>query len=572
MTAEERLNQITELVNERGFVSVKALSEQFDVSEVTIRRDLQRLHAEGRIVRTFGGGVAQHKGADSQAANAPALLEGRLLDRVDVLIATALDARFDRTLVDRAVKRGIPVIGESLGSPGMKTVVAVDSYHAGVALGRWSGNFAREHFHGRANVLDLTYALTNTRARSQGFTVGLREILPEAQVTLSIDAQSRAQTSKQITIDALSVHPEINIIFGINDATAWGAMCACEELGKDPSGLLVVTFGLEGDTLKNSLLASNSFCRAGLAMFPEIIGPVCIQAAIAAFNHKPLARELITPHVILDRESLNHYYAKTAAGWAWRNKASSKELDIPLDIGQSAQHSNMRLPKRIGFVVSFGEHEWYDSLGKRMTEYANGLGIELEIADATQTLKDEILWRQREIAKTAALQVKSGDVVLIDGAEITTCLAEELVTAHQITVITNSMPVFQILSQNPTISLISTGGSLRHASDTLIGPTTEAALDTVRADKLFLAASGISLDFGLSHTNVAEVSVKQAMLRAAREVILLADHSRFGQESVIRIAPVSAIHKVISDNALPASTRLEYSKLGIKVLISDPLG
>jgi DeoR/GlpR family transcriptional regulator of sugar metabolism len=76
------------------------------------------------------------------------------------------------------------------------------------------------------------------------------------------------------------------------------------------------------------------------------------------------------------------------------------------------------------------------------------------------------------------------------------------------------------------------------------------------------------LDFGLSHTNLAEVTVKQAMIRAAREVILLADHTKFEQESVVQIAPVSSVHKVITDNALPASTRLDLTKLGIEIIIA----
>lgn len=571
MTGEERLNRINELINEQGFVSVKVLSEQLDVSEVTIRRDLQRLHDEGRIVRTFGGGVALQTGGTGKGAAAPAAPEGQLLDRVDVMIASSLDPRSDRALMDRALKRGTPVIGESLGAPGMRTVVAVDNLNGGKALGRWAGQFAQEHFHGRANVLDLSFSLSNTRARSSGFIAGLREILPGAQMTLSIDAQSRAQTSRQITTDALSVHPEINIIFGINDATAWGAMRACEELRKNPSELLVVPFGMEGDTLKNALLQPNSFCRAGLAMFPEIVGPVCIEAAIAAFNDQPLPRELVTPYAILSRETLENYYQLSPTGWNLRRQMLSDQRDLPLPIDHTAPRGNIKLPKRIGFVVSFGEHEWYHSLSERMNEYAGALGIQLEIADMTQTLKDDILLRQREIAKTAALQIKAGDVILIDGAEITTCLAEELVNAREITVITNSVPVFEILQENPAMALISTGGSLRRSSNTLIGPTTEAALRTVRADKLFLAATGVSLGFGLSHTNVAEVGVKQAMLRAAREVILLADHSRFGHESVIQIAPITSIHKVITDNALPASTRLEYNKLGIEMLVAHTM-
>jgi DeoR/GlpR family transcriptional regulator of sugar metabolism len=159
-------------------------------------------------------------------------------------------------------------------------------------------------------------------------------------------------------------------------------------------------------------------------------------------------------------------------------------------------------------------------------------------------------------------------VLLIDGGQITTCLAEELIKKDNITVITNSIPVFDILRHNPNITLISTGGLLRHSSETLIGPTAEAALRELRADKLFLAVTGISLDFGLSHTNLAEVTMKQAMIRAAREIILLADHTIFGQESVIQVAPAKVVNKLITDNALPASARLDLTKLGIEIILA----
>jgi DeoR family transcriptional regulator, fructose operon transcriptional repressor len=203
-----------------------------------------------------------------------------------------------------------------------------------------------------------------------------------------------------------------------------------------------------------------------------------------------------------------------------------------------------------------------------MQAHAELLGIEFEAVDAAQTFRDDVALRQRAIARAAAEQVQPGDVILIDGNELTTLMAEELQQREGITVITNSVPAFEALSNQPGITLISTGGSLRRSSETLLGPTAEGALRELRADKLFLAVSGISLEFGLSHTNVAEVAVKQAMLRAAREVILLADHTRFGQESVMQLAPATAVHKIITDNALPASIRLELGKLGIEVLIA----
>lgn len=573
MPTDERLDQIAALIDERGYASVRQLSELFAVSDVTIRRDLQRLHKENRLRRTFGGGVSLRANpADSEAArsaSAPSPLEGSLLDRADVLVAASLDPQSDRALMDRAAKKNIPVIGESLGTPGMKTIVAVDNYHAAFALGRWAGHYAEDHFDGRANVLDLSYSLSNTQERSQGFIAGVREVIPGADLVLSVNAQSRPQIACQLTKDALNVHPHINLVFAINDSTARGAIQACAEIGADPDSLLILTFGLEGDTLKDALRRPSCHCRAGLAMFPEVAGPVCVEAAIAAWKGSPMDKRLVTPHVILTGETLDKFYACRDGHWEIRQDAVSSELTVPIHLDPRTTEHGANLPKRIALVVPFGEHEWYKNLATCMRAHAESLGIELEMVDAARTLQGEIILRQQAIARTAAGLVEDGDVILIDGGDITTLLAEELAERDNITVITNSVPVFQVLKDRPPITLISTGGSLRRASQTLIGPTTEAALRGMRADKLFLAATGISIGFGLSHTNLAEVAAKQAMLRAAREVILLADNTKFGQESVMQIAPATVLSKLITDNALPASTRLEFSKLGVQVIIAQ---
>jgi DeoR family fructose operon transcriptional repressor len=176
--------------------------------------------------------------------------------------------------------------------------------------------------------------------------------------------------------------------------------------------------------------------------------------------------------------------------------------------------------------------------------------------------------RKLGIAQAAAKLVNPGDVILIDDGQVTTYLAGTLTEKSDITVITNSMTVFDALRNQTGISLIITGGLLRHESQTLVGPTAETVFRELRADKLFLAVTGVSLDFGLSHTNLAEVTVKQAMLRAAREVILLADHTKFEQESVVQIAPIKAVNKLITDNALPASTRLDLTKLGVEIVLA----
>ena len=115
--------------------------------------------------------------------------------------------------------------------------------------------------------------------------------------------------------------------------------------------------------------------------------------------------------------------------------------------------------------------------------------------------------------------------MLVDGGPIAGYLAEELKLKKDITVITNSIVVFDTLNLAPGIILISTGGTVRSQTQMLVGPTAESALNELRADKLFLMVSGITLDFGLSHHTISEVTIKQAMIRSARDVIVLADEA-----------------------------------------------
>lgn len=573
MPAENRLVAITELVQQRGFLSVKALSQTFGVSEVTIRRDLQRLHDQGRLLRAYGGAAPMARAADpapslashGSETGAPAT-DGYLIEHVDVLIAISGSPRSDTILLERAGKHHVPIVAESLALPGAKTLVAVDNAQAGRSLGRWAGEYAVQHLGGAANVLDLTYHLHNTEERSRGFAAGLAETAPDAQITLSLNTQADWRSAYQLASDAIQVYPQINMIFGVNDTITAGAIQACRDHGIAPERMAVLTFGLEGDTLLDEL-SQGGYLKAGLAMFPEIVGPTCVEAAIAAFNRCELPTHVVTPHLVLTTDNLRDIYDRTSTGWRLHpnNSDVRRALSLPM---QQPDHTCDRLPGKIGFLVPFSEHEWYQNLAEAMQKYAHSLGIELEIADAAENLKDELVLRKLSIAHEASKLVKPGDVVLIDGGEVTTYLATALAGQSGITVITNAMAVMDALRAQADVALISTGGLLRHESQTLTGPTTEIALRELRADKLFLAVTGVSLDFGLSHTNLAEVAVKQAMIRAAREVILLADHTKFEQESVVQVAPLNSLHKVITDNALPASIRLDLTRLGIEIIIA----
>jgi DeoR/GlpR family transcriptional regulator of sugar metabolism len=569
MPTNNRLDQIVNLVEERGFLSVGDLSQILDVSEMTIRRDLNRLDSEKRILRTYGG-AAPLRTAEMQLSGEGALAganpEPPQFDQVDVLIATSVNPYYDNLLLDRVDKRNIPIIAESVNMPNQRTLVAVNNYQASFDLGCWAGQFMKSKGAEKIHLLDLNYHLKNTLTRSQGFIAGLRQVDSSFELVLSINCQSRYTTAYQLTRDALTVHPHINLIFAINDITAWAAIQACQDMNIDPNKMTVVTFGLEGDTLKNALV-ENSYCKAGLAMFPEIVSQVCIEAAITAYNQQPLLEEYVTPHVVLTADNIGDYYVQSANGWKLNWETIYSSLKLPIRLDREALRKLPQRPQRIGLIIPFSEHEWYKNLNLHLKENTAQYGIELQIIDAEQSVRDEVELRRRAIAARAASMVNPGDVILVDNGPIALYLARELKQKQDITVITNSLVVFNTLNPTPGIILISTGGAVRYSSQTLVGPTAESALKELRADKLFLMGSGITLNFGLSHTNISEVTIKQAMLRSAREVILLADHTSFGTESVIQIAPLNLINTLITDDAMQPSMRLDISKLGIQIIL-----
>jgi DeoR family fructose operon transcriptional repressor len=569
LKVKERLENIVSYIETLGFASVNQLSQQFNVSEMTIRRDLDKLSEQNRVLRTYGGGapIPSNKNKLSTEPHSDENDDDSsfLFCDSDVLITTSLNPKYDPILFGGGGKPKFPIIAESVPHKNSLACVGVDNYAAGYQLGKWVGEYSIKHFARQAGVLDLGYPFPNTEERSRGFLIGLTEIIPEIRSVTYLNAQSNFDMAYQLTRDALEVNEDINIIFAINDTHAWGAIQACEYLQIDPQDIIVVSFGLEGNTIKNALY-ENNYCKVSLAMFPEIVGQTCIDAAVLAYNGAKIPQNIQTPFTLLTKESLIDFYKKTQTDWELNWDMVNQNLDMPGIRNQVNHQTISPLPDCIGILVPFAEHEWYQNMIAAMQSYATQLKINIEVLDAEQNLKDELELRKRKIARRAAQEIQPGDVIFIDGGIVTQYLVELIDKNKNVTVITNATNVFDNLKNNPEITLISTGGILRRNNHSLVGPTAEGSLKDMRVDKLFLTVSGVSIDFGLSHTDLSEVTIKQAMIKSAREVILLADHTKFNQESFIQIAPIGVVDVLITDNGLPASSRLALNKAGVDVI------
>ena len=232
---------------------------------------------------------------------------------VGALVFTPVDEAASAPAI-RRVARDRTVICEGTGVEGCATLVAISDYTAGFQVGVWAGNYAMDNFDGEARALDIGLpALTSTVARSDGFADGLHSVLPEGEIVQSVDGAGSKDVAVQVSADALTANPDVNIIFGINDDSALGGLQSYIAAGLDTDNLLVVGFGCEGIACKDALQEGGPY-KVSAAMFPEYQGLLLINAAVAVFNGVEPPPQIYAPSMPMTLDNLFNYYTQEEDG------------------------------------------------------------------------------------------------------------------------------------------------------------------------------------------------------------------------------------------------------------------
>lgn len=184
--------------------------------------------------------------------------------------------------------------------------------------------------------------------------------------------------------------------------------------------------------------------------------------------------------------------------------------------------------------------------------------------------EEEHLEEKRTIARAALDLISEGDTILLDAGSTTLQLARLLKTSkkQKLTVVTNALNIAWELSFDENIDLILTGGHLRHRTLSAVGPVAENTLQGLYVDKVFIATNSLDVERGLSTPNLYEAQTKQRMVKAGREVILLADHSKFGRISLGFVCPMTAIHRLITDAGAPPVDLSRLREQGVEVIVA----
>lgn len=172
------------------------------------------------------------------------------------------------------------------------------------------------------------------------------------------------------------------------------------------------------------------------------------------------------------------------------------------------------------------------------------------------------------IARAAAAYVRDGDAIVIGAGTTTMALAAELRDRTELTVMTNSLLVAQVFADSPRIEVVLTGGMLRGTILALVGSVAERSLAGLHTDRTFLSGNGITPDNGLSTPNQLVASIDKALAAAGREVVVLADYTKFEKNSVVQTVPTSQIDRLITDGRAPADDLDRFRGAGVVVEVA----
>ena len=158
------------------------------------------------------------------------------------------------------------------------------------------------------------------------------------------------------------------------------------------------------------------------------------------------------------------------------------------------------------------------------------------------------------IAAAAAAMVSPGSAIGLTAGTTTWSMAKHLVEVPNLTVVTNSSSIAQMLyaTDRPDRTVVLTGG-VRTPSDALVGPIAVAALARLHVDVVFMGVHGMDESVGYSTPNIAEAELNAAFLRSAQRSVVVADHTKWGMRGLAQIAPLDVADVAISGNELPSA-------------------
>ena len=175
------------------------------------------------------------------------------------------------------------------------------------------------------------------------------------------------------------------------------------------------------------------------------------------------------------------------------------------------------------------------------------------------------------IAREVARLIEPGETVAVSAGTTTLAVARELLPVADLTVVTNSVPVADVMHDpaRPDRTVVLVGGQ-RTPSDALVGPVAVAALRNLHVDTLVLGVHGMTEQTGLTTPNLVEAETDRALVASARRVVVAADHSKWGVVGLAGIADLTDVDVLVTDSGLPRAAQRTLTRSVGRLVLAVP--
>lgn len=202
----------------------------------------------------------------------------------------------------------------------------------------------------------------------------------------------------------------------------------------------------------------------------------------------------------------------------------------------------------------------------------HGGAVAKEVSSFEPTVQEKVAHLVEEksaIASKAVTLIEPGDTILLDSGTTTLEIAKQLPDID-ITVLTNSLQIGHIVSQLNNVTLMFLGGEFRKTTGAFAGPLTETVLSHINTDKLFLGTNAVEMNRGVMTPNALEAATKRAMIRSAREIILVADHSKLDNISLVKVCDLADIDLFLTDITAPPAYESLFEQMNVQWIACPP--
>lgn len=193
---------------------------------------------------------------------------------------------------------------------------------------------------------------------------------------------------------------------------------------------------------------------------------------------------------------------------------------------------------------------------------AGSVGFEPSVDSRSKVLIEE----KNRIAKAALNEVPEAGAIILDSGTTTSRLIQLIPDDRELTVITDSVAHALTLSNRINVTVMLIGGRVRSRTLATVDQWALDALSSVYADVALLGTNGISIERGLTTPDQPEAAVKRAMLNSAKRKVILADHSKFGDDHFACFGDLADVDVVITDTGVDQNQVKQIEALDVKVV------